>query len=363
MNITQIDIMRVAIPFGTGFTGSRGWTRMESLMVRLETDDGLTGWGEAFGHTANPGTFALLTDLVAPWFLGKNAESIDSLMEAADRAFHVIGRTGPAIYALSAIDIALWDLAAQRAGKPLFQLLGGDRPAELRCYASLMPYGDLAAVVDNALRAVDAGFAAIKLHEKTLEAFRAVRAALDPTIPIMLDVNCAWPVPQATEMATAIRDDGFAWLEEPVWPPEDFAGLAAVRAAGLAIAAGENVGPLHDFVRLLQSGAVDVLQPSVIKLGGITAMRRVLSVAAAYPVRVVPHCFYWGPGYLATAHLIAAMPVRPPLETAFITLESSPHPLFHPARGTVSLPETPGLGFLPHPAVLDGHMVSRHVLR
>jgi L-alanine-DL-glutamate epimerase-like enolase superfamily enzyme len=307
---------------------------------------------------ANAGTEAILQTLVGPWFLGRDAEPIAATLAEAQQAFHGFGRSGPVIYALSAIDIALWDLLGQRAGEPVWRLLGG-RGGTLRCYASLMRYGgDTAAVARNVARAREAGYTMIKLHETTIPAFMAAREAADADTRIMLDVNCPWPVDEARRIARAIRDRGFHWLEEPVWPPEDHAGLAAVRAEGIATAAGENLTQLHDFRRLLEAGAVDVVQPSVTKVGGITAMQRILALAQAWPVRVVPHCFYWGPGYLATAHVIAAMPQGTPLETAFIDLERAPHPLFAPARGEFTLPETPGLGFAPDEAVLEAYRVA-----
>ena len=124
---------------------------MEALIVRLQTDDGLVGWGEAFGHLVNPGTQAILDTLVGPWLLGRDPRPIAATMEEAQRTFHGFGRTGPVLYALSAIDIALWDLAGKRAGMPVFRMLGGDaRPLPL--YASLMRYGGDA----EALRATSA---------------------------------------------------------------------------------------------------------------------------------------------------------------------------------------------------------------
>src|SRR6202012_4431449 len=101
--------------------------------------------------------------------------------------------------------------------------------------------------------------------------------------------------------------------------PEDFAGLAQVRNEGMPISAGENVGTLHEFRAFFEAGAIDVAQPSVIKIGGITEMRRVIALAEAHSVRMVPHCFYWGPGYNASAHVVAAQARPALLETAYLT--------------------------------------------
>lgn len=365
MKITRIETWRVAIPFTTGGEqvgmrpGLSTWSAMEALIVQVETDDGAIGWGEAFGHIVNAGTQAILDTLVAPWFLGRDPTAINTLMTEAQRALHGIGRTGPAMYALSAIDIALWDLAAKRAGQPLFRLLGGQsRPIEL--YASLMRYNGVRdTIARNAARAEAAGFNWIKLHEATVPAFLAARQAVRPETRIMLDVNCPWALDEARAIAREIGPHDFHWLEEPIWPPEDFDSLAATRAEGVAIAAGENICTLQDFRRLFGARAVDYVQPSVIKVGGITPMLRIAALAELHAVRVVPHCFYWGPGYLASAHLIATLARPIPLETAFITLEAAPHALFNPDRATLTLPETPGLGFEPDMAVMERYRISR----
>ncbi|MCP5151633.1 MAG: mandelate racemase/muconate lactonizing enzyme family protein [Ectothiorhodospiraceae bacterium] len=338
---------------------TRPWMAMDCLMVRVETADGRSGWGEAFAHFVGPATQAILDRLLGPWFIGRDAGAITRLMEQAQHAFHGLGRNGPVLHALSGIDIALWDLAAQRAGQPLFRLLGGDG-APLERYASLMRYGgDVDAVARNCRRAVDCGYRVIKLHETTVPAFRAARDAVEGRAGIALDVNCPWSVDEARAIAREIRDDHFYWLEEPVWPPEDFRGIARVRDEGVTVAAGENVGTAHEFQRLFEAGAVDVAQPSVTKVGGISAMRRILEVARVYPVRVVPHCFYWGPGYLATAHVAASTPRPTLVETAFIDLERPPHPCFEPASASLTLPDQPGLGFLPDWDALEPHVVAR----
>ena len=363
--VTRVETIRVSLPFETGGprVGIRpamgAWLRMESLMLRLETADGLEGWGEAFGHNIAPGTEAVLNEVVAPMLLGRDARDIAGTMDGLERPLHGFGRSGPAMYALSAVDIALWDLAGKRAGAPLFRLLGGGN-AELRRYASLMRYGgDTDAVAANVTRAREAGFTTVKLHETTIPAFRAARRAVDKADNICLDVNCPWTPGEARAVAREIRGDGFHWLEEPVWPPEDFAALAGVRGEGVAVAAGENISGLLEFKAALAAGAVDVLQPSVTKCGGVSGMLRVFALARAWPVRVVPHCFYWGPGYHATAHLAASRAEPTLVETAFIAFAVRPHALFDAGDATLHLGEAPGLGFEADWDALAPHVVSR----
>ncbi|MFC4274564.1 mandelate racemase/muconate lactonizing enzyme family protein [Achromobacter aloeverae] len=362
--IERIELARVSVPFEidgprNGLRpGLAPWTRMEALIVRVHFRDGACGWGEAFGHFSNAGTAAILENLVAPWFIGKDGSAIATVMDQAERAFYGFGRNGPVRYALSAIDIALWDVAAQRAGLPLYRLLGGNRQ-EIQRYASFARYGgDTDVVAANTAKAAEAGFAMIKLHESTLPAFLAARAAAGDRARVALDVNCPWTVEEARTMARRIAAEDFEWLEEPVWPPEDYDGMARLRQEGVPIAAGENVTTLHDFKRLFEARAVDVVQPSVIKAGGITAMRKVYALAESYTVRVAPHCYFWGPGYLATAHLIAADPRSMLLETPYITLQApAVNPAFDARSGKMTLPSVPGLGFVPDEAALARHTV------
>ena len=188
-------------------------------MLRIETSDGLEGWGEAFGHVMVEGTEVVLNKVVGPMLLGKDARSISKRIDEIERPLHGLGRSGPAMYALSAIDIALWDLAGKRAGQPLFRLLGGDH-GELTRYASLMRYGgDTDAVAENVARARGYGFTTIKLHENTIPAFRAARSAVNKEDNICLDVNCPWTVAEARAIAREIREDAFHWLEETSLAP------------------------------------------------------------------------------------------------------------------------------------------------
>lgn len=366
--ITKVETIRVALPFETGGprSGMRpsldAWLKMESVMVRIETADGLAGWGEAFGHVMAPASEAVLNHIVGPMLLGKDARSITKLINEIERPLHGLGRSGPALYALSAIDIALWDLAGKRAGMPVFRLLGGD-DGQLTRYASLMRYGgDTDAVNANVARARDHGFTTIKLHETSVAAFRAARQAVNPEDRICLDVNCPWTVAEARAIAREIRADDFHWLEEPVWPPENFAAMAEVRAEGVPISAGENMTTLHDFKAAFDAGALDNVQPSVTKCGGISGMRRVFALAQAYPVRVVPHCFYWGPGYHATAHLAASRSEPTLVETAFITFAVRPHALFDATSATLQLSDAPGLGFDADWEALADYVISRKTL-
>jgi len=357
MKIARVSTHHAAIPYAYDgprhAVGGQSWTTLDMLLVRIETRGGLVGWGEAFGHGCIPATKAALDTLVAPWLLGRDATDIGGIGHGLAQAMHLFGRNGPLTYAMAGVDIALWDIAGKRAGLPLHDLLGGAQRRSVPAYASLLGYGAPDATARNAAAAAAEGYSAIKLHEVDVPCVRAARDALGLDAVLMDDVNCPWTPAEALDHATRLCPLGLHWLEEPIWPPDDHRSLAAVRrAAGIPIAAGENVGGLHGFADLFASGAVDVAQPSVAKLG-VTVFRQVLALAEAYGVRVVPHCAYFGPGYLASLHLAATL-AEAPLERLWLTLEASPFgPWLDAPGGVAQVPPGPGLGCDPDEAVLE----------
>src|SRR6185295_16510025 len=255
--------------------------------------------------------------------LGRDPTNIDALMLDLQQTLHLFGRSGAVMYALSGVDIALWDIAGKVAGLPLWRLFGGiERP--LPAYASLLRCSGPDAVAASCRRALDQGYRQIKLHEITVPAVRAAREAVGRDVALMLDTNCPWSVEESLAMVAALRPFDLQWLEEPVWPPEDHAGLAKVRAAGAVIAAGENAAGLIEFRRAFELRALDVAQPSVTKIGGLSEMRRIMALAKESGVRLVPHCPYFGLGFIANLHLTAALPANTPVERLAVDLEASP---------------------------------------
>ena len=388
MRISQIDILRVGLPFDAGRlsradtsqaetsavddktdafnAASRHLQRMETLLVRVSTDDGHVGWGEGFGHLINPVTFAALAGPVGRYFLHAEVTadpaSFSGTMLAAHQAFHAFGRTGPVLFALSAIDTALWDLCAQAAGVPLHRLLGAERDA-VSVYASLVSYdNDPAEVAYQVKRAQAAGFKKMKLHETTRAAIAAAREALPSDVALMVDVNCPWTLEEAQREVSGLRELSLGWVEEPIWPPDDVNGLAALRASGVPLSAGENASGVQGFRSLFEAGAVDIAQPSVAKIGGISGMLDVIRLASTFDVAVVPHCFYYGAGLLATANLVATLPQSVSLEIPWLQW---PEPL-HAAQNTgatLQLDTGPGLNFRPDDRVIERYLIDKASLR
>ena len=360
MKITKIETIVINMPMiieGSvqPMQGGRARTSMDTLLVRVETDEGVTGWGEGFGHRIFTATKAAIDSFIGQMFIGKNPTAIASLVDGAQRGLGGVGRNGPAMYALSAIDIALWDIAGKLAKLPLYRLLGGPPRERLPAYASLLRYGEPAAVKQYVERALKRGYRNIKLHEILVSTIQAGREAAGPDIPIMVDCNCPWTVAEAIDMAHKLQRFNLKWLEEPVWPPEDHAGLARVQErGGIPTAAGENA-MLPEFKGMLEAGALSYAQPSVTKVGGVTMMRKVMALADAHGVTVVPHSAYFGPGLLASIHCIAAMSGGGLVERYDADFAVNPlHDAIMPDKdGNMAVPQGPGLGVDPDMAVVD----------
>src|SRR6201992_911236 len=306
MQITDIRAHHIRIPVDAGLAPAR--FPQDVLLLEVSTDAGLTGWGDAFGYVSPKTTCAAIAEMVAPQALNQkvpDAAGIPAFMEQVQRNLHLFGRYGITMFAISALDIALWDLAAKAEGVPLHRLIGGARRHAIPAYASLLRIGQPDDVAHEAERARGLGYGAIKLHEITTQSVYAARNAIGAGVPLMIDMNCPFDRATAIEFAQACRDAQPMFLEEPVWPPEDFATLAEVRAkGGLDIAAGENACTAYQFHKMMAAKAVSHAQPSVIKVGGVTEFLKVARLADEFGVKLIPHSPYFGPGFLATLHLM-----------------------------------------------------------
>lgn len=335
-------------------------TAMETLLVRVDTDAGISGWGEGFGHRVWPATRVAIDRMLAPLCIGRDPANIAALMHELSRAVHGAGRNGPLMYALSAIDIALWDIAGKVAGKPLYQLLGGKQRSDLPAYASLLRYGKTAAMVPRLAEALERGYKLIKIHEIDPAIIRAAREAAGNKTPLMVDCNCPWTAEQAVAICKELQGLKLEWIEEPVWPPEDHGGIARVRnEGGIPVAGGENVGSANEFQRLFERGALDVAQPSVTKVGGVTEMQKVFALGTTHGVRVVPHSAYFGPGLLASIHVSAAQTGEVWIERFYCDFAENPlGDAINPQHGRIAIPQGPGLGVDPDPDMLKKLMIE-----
>ncbi len=364
MKIVRVEAVPLSIPSRYGADawtlGSGGWQALDFCLVRVDTDAGLTGWGEAFSYSCRRPVVAAVHDMIAPLAVGHDAADIAGLHATIQRRLHIFGRFGIAAFALSGLDIALWDIAGKAAGRPLHALLGGARRERLGCYASLLRYAEGALAARYCEQALDEGFGAIKLHEVSEPVIAAARAAVPRDTALLLDVNCEWSVEAAIAVGKRLAPLGLEWFEEPVFPPEDGAGLRAVgEACGIPIAAGENCCFATQFAALFEARAVQIAQPSVTKVGGITEFRRVAALAAQHGVRLAPHSPYFGPGALATLHLLATLEASERFEYFYLWAGASLYgAVLAPERGELPVPRGPGLGADPDAEVIRRYRVD-----
>jgi L-alanine-DL-glutamate epimerase-like enolase superfamily enzyme len=317
------------------------------VLVRIETDDGLVGIGEAMGRPGPTATAGYINEILAPMLAGTDPRQIEVHWTAMSEQLSF------APMAVSGVDIALWDLRGQITGEPVCQALGGPFRTEIACYASPIPYlPDPDASAAKAAAFVAEGFTAVKLKvgrgvEVDLEHVAAVRAAIGPLVKLLVDCNGAYTLAESVQLGRGlVRHDVF-WLEEPVHRQfrEDLAEIR--RRVDLPVASGEWLDSIWGFRDLLDAGGADVLMPNVTRCGGLSGFRRIAEMAALRNVTIAPHGVGSGIGILAALHGCAAI-------SNFTIYEYNRllNPLRHgiladPLRfvsGQLPVPTTPGLG-------------------
>jgi L-alanine-DL-glutamate epimerase-like enolase superfamily enzyme len=354
--ISAIDLITLRIPLDIWAPPplSQGVprTHVESLYVRVTTSGGVVGWGESFG-SARPMVVAAFDNWVRRLAVGQSASDVE-LIPRVERMLVSLSRSGPLAHALAGLDIALWDIRGKLAGVPVSTLLGGAKRSHVQCYASLLQYyGNPEYIKRNTARALERGFRYVKLHERTAEALAAAREVTGPDIPLMVDTNCAWTPAEAESAVMAMAPYKPFWVEEPIYPPDDFEALAKLRAnAGVPVGIGENATSLRDFRRMVTIGKADFIQPAMVKLG-ITAMAKVAAEVEQAGAVCVPNAFYIGPAFLAVLHCVAAKDKDSPLERMFADFGATPFAKTVPIiNGSVEVPQGPGLGADPEDSLI-----------
>ncbi len=365
MKIVNAESILLSIPFAAD--GIPPWSfggdpkcAFDVLLVRLETDNGVVGWGEAFSRNEDLALKAMIDARILPMVIDRDPSQISKIKFDLEFSLHNFGRVGPIMYGISAVDIALWDILGKVNEQPLVNLLGGPFVAELDVYASLLRYGNVDDVARITRQAIDRGYRHIKLHEVTLPEIEAAVEAASGEAAIMLDTNCPWSVEEALQYDRLLEPLGLTWLEEPVWPPENYKGLAQVRASGRhRIAAGENAGSLHDFVAMIEASAIDIAQPDVAKTGGVSELLKIAALCDVAGVEYIPHCAIFGPGQVATLHLSAAHRGVPIFERLYCDFDAELYAgATLPEAGKLQVPTGPGLGIDPDPAVIARYRVA-----
>lgn len=361
MRIQSVETVTLKVPFDDLYTGPRhrprGWTHFDTVLVKVTADDGSIGWGEAFAYSCASSVRAMLVDTVAPLVAGRIVEDIPGFSLALQKELHIWGRYGVTIFALSGLDIALWDLAAKRSGKSLATHLGGRSRPHVPAYASLVRYGAPEPIKAIASRAVAEGYADVKLHEITYENIAAGREAVGSDIRLTTDVNCHWSVAEAEAILPQLKALDLFWVEEPVFPPEDYDTLQRLGRFSVPLSAGENACTAMEFARLIP--ALTYPQPSVTKVGGVSEFLKVAELVRAAGKTIMPHSPYFGPGYWATLQLAAHLEEAGLFEFLYVAPDAflgRDIPL--PREGRIIVPDAPGIGFEPNTDMIDRYRVA-----
>lgn len=343
----------------------------DAAILRIETDSGLVGWGEGKNAAGSAGTYGALVHMlnheIGPRLIGRDPSQITAIWEdlyngvraagAAARGHPLpeLSRRGLSIAAISAVDIALWDIRGKALDQPVWALLGGRKADRLPAYAS-GGWADAAGIGAQLQSYVDAGgFGAVKMRVGSMDGqarvsadrVRAARKALGQGIEIMVDAHGTYTVAEARRFAHLVADCDLAWFEEPI-TADDRAGLAEFRATcPIPVALGESECTRFDFAALVAGRTADILQPDPAFCGGITEAMRIATLASAFNLRLAPHLWAGAPCFFAGLHVLAASPA------GFIVEYSlGANPMIHdlscqPVRvvdGMIAVPDGPGLG-------------------
>ena len=349
MKVDRVLVSRYSIPLPhpLGDATHGVITSFTLVTVRIFTRDGIEGIGYTYtvGKAGGSAIVSLIEDDLGPLLTGREPRRVESLWKAMWRNTHYVGRGGPASFAISAIDIALWDIKAKASREPLWRLLGGFRP-RVPAYASGI---DLHLSLDELEAQIQAslarGFRAVKMKigrprlREDIERVRAIRGLIGPDIPLMVDANMAWTVEQAIRASRELAEHDVYWLEEPT-APSDVRGHARIQREGaLPVAAGENLHTLEEFEALISADGVAFPEPDASNCGGVTGWMKVAHLAEARNLPVTSH----GVHDLHVS-LLAAVPNSSLLEIHGFGLERY---LIHPmifTSGYAEPSERPGHG-------------------
>lgn len=368
----QARWLHVPIPFEKQHVSDFGRiASFDSVLVRVESESGLVGWGEAkeeVGSEANcRGLVTLINEKFGPLLVGQDAGDINRLWEvmyngprahyatAHGHVFPIMGRRGVSIAAISGIDMALWDLLGKSLNAPVWRLLGGRKSERMAAYAS-GGWADAEHIGAQLQSYIDiGGFKAVKMRVGIIDGdpihsakrVIAARKALGPKIGLACDAHGTYTVAEAKRFCQLVEDCNLMWFEEPV-TADDKRGMAEVRAStAIPIASGESEFTRFDFRDLAELRAADVFQPDLAICGGISEAMRIGAIASAWNIKFAPHLWTGALAFAAGMHVAAASPAGWILEYSLGT-----NPLLHELaveqfkvyKGTIEIPDRPGLG-------------------
>lgn len=298
-----------AVTLGIGRTVKR-----DAVIVKVSTEDGITGWGEAH-HGRCPGAVAhLVNTTLRLLVVGQDANDITGVWKKVyDKQLASHGMGAGACLALSGIDMALWDIRGKAIGQPLYRLLGGSsKPVPAYAGGVSLGYQDPKTLVAEARPHVEAGYKAVKLRigdtvARDTERIAAVRMAFGDDLVILTDANTGYDVADVRAAMPALDEFNVGWLEEP-FPAHDYLSYReAARYGRTPLAAGENHYTRFEFNRVIEDGAITILQPDLSKTGGITEALRIAAMASSWKLPIHPHTSMTGLNMAATIHFLAAI--------------------------------------------------------
>jgi L-alanine-DL-glutamate epimerase-like enolase superfamily enzyme len=298
---------RVALGIGTAI-------KRDAVVVKVTTDEGLVGWGEAHHGRAHTTVAKLIETTLKQLINGMEVHNVVGVWEKMYRyqlASHGMG--AGACLAMSGIDMALWDIRGKALGLPLYKLLGGNRKA-IPAYAGgvSLGYQPPEQLIEEAKKSIDQGYKAIKLRvgdsvQRDIQRMRAVREAFGDELEILTDANIGYELEDVRRVIPAMDELGIAWLEEP-FPAHDYRSYREAKGFGRTpLAAGENHYTRFEFDRVIEDGAITILQPDLSKSGGITEVLRIAAMASAWKLPVHPHSSMTGLNHAASIHFLAAI--------------------------------------------------------
>ena len=361
-----------------------GWSqwvtdRRQAALCLVSTDEGIEGVGEAF-YIGGPAKIvaSMISDAYAPLLIGMDPFDNAVIWDFLYNRTRDQGRKGLPISAMSAVDIALWDIKGKALGLPVYKLLGGAYREKAHVYATGLYEPQHVpsvkdALVEEALGYKKDGFSTMKLKigygiETDIEYIRAVRQAIGDDMILMVDANHAYNAAEAIRLSRKMERYDVYWFEEPV-PPEDIDGYIEVKQkSNILITGGECEFTRYGFRELITRRAVDILQPDLCGTGGFTEMMKIVAMASAWNVPVIPHVWGTNVGLAASLQLFAVLPHFPerrfPVEP-FFEYDRSPHPFrdkvthekFIMKDGYLNIPDRPGLGI-----TLDMDFVSKRTI-
>jgi D-galactarolactone cycloisomerase len=345
----------------------------QTCLVKITADDGTFGWGEGHAPLGPRATQAVVEDVLGPLLIGQDALAIERHWERMYGSMRLRGHsTGYQLEAMSAVDIALWDLVGKLLEVPVYQLLGGPFRMELPAYASGVPGNTADERVAAALGFVADGYTAVKASigrgdvDTDLAGVAAIAEAIRDKADLLVDAHGAYTAENALYVGRRLQELGVYWMEDPL-PPEDVDGYVHLTASlDMAVAAGETECTRWQFEERLSRRAVDVILPDICRAGGISEGRRIATVASLHNVRWAAHVSMGSSVHVAAAaHLAAA-------SANFLIFEfsSTPNPIgdglltapLHPEHGVLRLPDGPGLGITFDEARLFAHIADTRPL-